>query len=484
MRFSKTAHGSGSRIVLVVGLVTALLAGSTHAEPVAETFESLIDPRIQIPLGSPGATGEEGSTTLIVASSAEAVSPALFMGEHVVVPNVFEEMEAAGANRFPLLVDGGIRYQQVYDASQFSSFGGPRFITRIAFRPDNAFGGAFTVNISDLEVSLSTIAAGPDDLVPTFADNLGLDNALVFDGPITLSSNDDPGPGDSRAFDVVLELVSPFPYDPAQGNLLLDVRNAEPGDNHIRLFFDAVFAADSVSRVFSFEGNPDSAVGARDTGGLVTHFGYVPMLVDNLIVSFSVEAGLLNATLDGEVVRPADAVDLDSGDVVFDAFPDSILEDIDAFHVMPDGTVVFSTSTDVTQGFGGIANIKNGDLVQWDGVDATLLFSEVVGFGSTHNNIDGFSILGNGKWLLSTTLSATLGGLSFQDGDIVEYDPDTDVATLYEGLDEATIFTDNPNSNPDIDALHANPDGSVIFSIRTDGIGRVGNGPTYGYAGG
>ncbi|MEE8475080.1 MAG: hypothetical protein V3T01_07010, partial [Myxococcota bacterium] len=115
-------------------------------------------------------------------------------------------------------------------------------------------------------------------------------------------------------------------------------------------------------------------------------------------------------------------------------------------------------------------------------VEATLLFSELIGFGGANNNIDAFSILPNGNWLLSTDLNATLGGLTFQNGDIVEYDPDADVATLHKGLDEATIFTGTPNSNPDIDALHARADGTVIFSIRSDGIGRVGNGPTYGFA--
>jgi hypothetical protein len=206
-----------------------------------------------------------------------------------------------------------------------------------------------------------------------------------------------------------------------------------------------------------------------------------PPLEGDVIVSFSVEAGLLNSTLGGEVVRPADAVDLETGELVFSAFPDTILEDIDAFHVMPEGEVVFSTSTDVTQGFGGIPYIRNGDLVLWDGEEATLLFSELIGFGSPYHNIDAFSILPSGSWLLSTDLDAILGGLAFENGDIVEYDPEADVATLYMGLDEATIFTGTPNSNPDIDALHATADGKVILSIRSDGIGRVGNGPTYGF---
>jgi hypothetical protein len=121
------------------------------------------------------------------------------------------------------------------------------------------------------------------------------------------------------------------------------------------------------------------------------------------VVSYGVEGGLPHiATLNGTPVRPADAVvasDVFTGELVFSAFPDVILEDIDALHVMPDGSVVFSTSTDVTQGFGGIPNIKNGDLVVWDGTTATLLFSELIGFGSALNNIDAFAILPSGNRL-------------------------------------------------------------------------------------
>jgi hypothetical protein len=89
--------------------------------------------------------------------------------------------------------------------------------------------------------------------------------------------------------------------------------------------------------------------------------------------------------------------------------------------------------------------------------------------------------LPNGNWLLSTVLPAILGGLSFQNGDIVEYDPVADAGTLYMGLDEATIFTGTPQSNADIDALQVDGDGSVIFSIRSNGIGQIGDDLIYGW---
>jgi len=235
--------------------------------------------------------------------------------------------------------------------------------------------------------------------------------------------------------------------------------------------------------------------GWEDAGGIarirftpLTRNGRVDSL-DNLmveaklpVVSFAVEADLGNETLNAADVRPADAVDTNSGNLEFSAFPDSPIEDIDAYDVLPNGHIVFSTSTDVSQGFGGLPYLNNGDLIEWAGSHASILFDEEIGFGGADANIDAFAPLPNGNWLLSTDLSATLGGLSFDNGDIVEYDPVNDVATLFMGLDEASIFTGDPQSNADIDALHVLADGRVIFSIRSDGIGQIGNGLTYSMA--
>ncbi len=193
----------------------------------------------------------------------------------VVVPNALTDVDPPGAtaNRFPLLVTGGIRYQQVYAASEFASFGGPQTITQIAFRPDAIFGSpAFTANIANIEVRLSTTSANPDGLSPTFANNLGADNTLVFSGPLTITSNFAPGPGNTRDFDVIIPLQTPFTFNPALGNLLLDVRNLS-GTNITNRFFDAPgVGGDPVSRLFGPEGNPNALTGTADTIGLVTQF--------------------------------------------------------------------------------------------------------------------------------------------------------------------------------------------------------------------
>ncbi|MCH8922984.1 MAG: lamin tail domain-containing protein, partial [Planctomycetes bacterium] len=86
-------------------------------------------------------------------------------------------------------------------------------------------------------------------------------------------------------------------------------------------------------------------------------------------------------------------------------------------------------------------------------------------------NIDALHVRDNGKIILSTTSDATLGGLSFSDGDLVEYDLETATARL--------IFSEGAfGSNEDINAIwvNENPQGRItelIFS--TDGSFSVGD---------
>jgi len=63
---------------------------------------------------------------------------------------------------------------------------------------------------------------------------------------------------------------------------------------------------------------------------------------------------------------------------------------------------------------------------------------------------------------LSTWEGATLGGLTFEDGDIVEYDPATDTATLL--FSESRLTPYNTIFPPDIDAIHIRDNGNIVFS--------------------
>jgi len=82
------------------------------------------------------------------------------------------------------------------------------------------------------------------------------------------------GPGNTKAFDIVIHLQTPFAYNPAAGNLLLFIDNISGASSNVGTdFFDAVNpAGDAVSRVFSAEGSPNDTTGSVDSVGLIAQF--------------------------------------------------------------------------------------------------------------------------------------------------------------------------------------------------------------------
>jgi hypothetical protein len=146
-------------------------------------------------------------------------------------------------NGFPFNNSDPMRYQQVYGSSDFGS--SPLTITGMDFTtaPANQSGGAFSGTISNISIFLSTTAAPVDGLSTNYNSNLGANDTQVFGGSLTLSSA-----GVNGVFDISIPFTTSFVYDPAAGNLLLDVQNfsgASTGQ------FGFEFAAgDTVSRLF------------------------------------------------------------------------------------------------------------------------------------------------------------------------------------------------------------------------------------------
>ena len=209
----------------------------------------------------------------------------------VVVPNANASVDADTINRFPLLVFHGMRYQQVYAASEFSSFSPEgELITGIAFRPDKDLGAPFgPLTLDDLTIGLSTTDSAPDALSATFSDNVGAHYKQVLNGSVTISSVDSPGPGDTRAFDVLINFDVPFLYNPTNGNLLLDILNGDEDDHDIGVFFDAEFTVgDTVSRAWGPEGTPSAVSGGTSSSGLVTLFITRPVPEPNSLAISSV----------------------------------------------------------------------------------------------------------------------------------------------------------------------------------------------------
>jgi hypothetical protein len=129
--------------------------------------------------------------------------------------------------------------------------------------------------------------------------------------------------------------------------------------------------------------------------------------------------------------------------------------DIDAAHVLDTGNIVLSTVAGTT--LGGLTFGK-GDLVEYNPTTytATLLLNENL-FSNAQPNIDAAYVRGNGNIILSTTGNATLGGLGFGKDDLIEYNPTTDVASLFF---DGNLFS----GNEDVDAVYLLSSGNIVLS--------------------
>ena len=194
------------------------------------------------------------------------------------VPNGLMQVEGNDGTEIPFNYLGPVRYQQVYDASQFSKVpAGGAFISRVFLRADcNSAGNQVSSNI---QVRLSTTPRVPDQLSAVFSENTGPDETLVC----TIARYV-PAPGGGPCPNTFIhsgdfDLDTPFMYDPAKGNLLLDLGKAltVPKTNLWRPpKQDAQNATgDSVSRAVAFSLTTTKAE-ILDTVGLVTYFEFFP----------------------------------------------------------------------------------------------------------------------------------------------------------------------------------------------------------------
>ena len=167
-----------------------------------------------------------------------------------------------------------------------------------------------------------------------------------------------------------------------------------------------------------------------------------------------------NATIGGLTFRDGDIARYDTvtgvATLYFNEDNFSANEDVDSLYILPNGNILLSTLNGAT--LGGLT-FRDGDVVQYNPLTntATLFFSEDL--FSNNVNVDGFSVLANGHYIISTVGNATLGGLTFRDGDLAEYNPVTGTASLFFNED---LFS----ANEDIDAVHVLSDGSILLSTR------------------
>jgi hypothetical protein len=196
-----------------------------------------------------------------------------------VVPYDLASVEGNTNNGYPFNIRplnvNSMRYQQVFDAAQFRNLRGPHQIITLVFRPDQTQGGRFLEAIDDIQINLSITSRTSLNLSTVFAENVGANDQVVFPrGPLHLSSSFLGPPFGAKFFDIFIPLSAPFVYDPARGNLLMDVRTYRTQAVITQL--DAHRANnDGVARVFSTDVN--LSVGRGDTVGLVTQFRAEPL---------------------------------------------------------------------------------------------------------------------------------------------------------------------------------------------------------------
>ena len=167
-----------------------------------------------------------------------------------------------------------IRYQQVYHASLFTNLPpGFPYLSEIIFRRDEDQIGNHSWTITNMQIRLSTTSRDPDDLFTTFADNVGPDEIVAL-GPKRFLMNNQ---GSQVNFRVPLD--RPFVYNPAAGNLLLEVRLDGIQDATGSSMDASRSTADGISRIWAT--NAAALVAnATDMDGLVTLFNFygVPAL--------------------------------------------------------------------------------------------------------------------------------------------------------------------------------------------------------------
>jgi hypothetical protein len=199
----------------------------------------------------------------------------------VIVPGNLANTEGNLNSISPLSVGAGFyspyitgRFQEIFDASQFSVFGTGQTITQVAFRGNsgNAPNGGLAI-LDDIEVRLSTSSKTPQTLSSTYADNANVDVTLVYSGPITFLRGYDAGT--PRSFNYIIPLQAGFVYNPALGALLLDIRviqGLDPSSQSPVPTFDYSTTTSSLSVVRSVSA---SSTGYSDpTGNVGNGRGY------------------------------------------------------------------------------------------------------------------------------------------------------------------------------------------------------------------
>jgi hypothetical protein len=201
----------------------------------------------------------------------------------IVSPSGYENIE--GEDSVPDSCCGPFRYQQVFPAEDFAALENkPHWLVNISIRPDESVTSPRTVLYPDIQTRLATMPVGPPNLSLRFDDNLGSDFKHWYRGPWPLVTDaQGPGPGPREFYNSDRPAgVTPYLYDPSQGNLLMD--------EIVRQGISPSPRGDQVPGILSgLGGEPNATHGSR-FGAVVYQFTFIPVPEPS---SFTLLAALL-----------------------------------------------------------------------------------------------------------------------------------------------------------------------------------------------
>lgn len=180
-------------------------------------------------------------------------------------------------------------------------------IFEISFRPDGVLEAPESAHYAALRLILAVTPF--DELILDFDVNLNdsVGRTVVYDGPATITTENVRLPGGTMAFDQTIQLQTPFPYSPQQGNLLIDFE-VSATDSPPLSDFSGTGGLDQVQQVDS------GPIGKRDGWTLPMQFSFRPMIhgdfdgsgqldaadIDLLSAAIGTAAPLLDINQDGE----------------------------------------------------------------------------------------------------------------------------------------------------------------------------------------
>jgi hypothetical protein len=200
----------------------------------------------------------------------------------IVSPGGYEDIEGPNFSG----EDGGVwpeaaRAQGIAHRSEFDALpAGGAWLTEIRFRPDGAVPVGQVASFGRVQWSLSVTQVDPLDISFTFADNITGTPVEVYNAAWSSTViNPDPPEAATRPFDFRYPLETPYFYNPAEGNLLMDIIYEMPGsgvNDLARFDTDASNAFPEKRNIWSGPLGVDSPVSFAATFTSINEFVFIP----------------------------------------------------------------------------------------------------------------------------------------------------------------------------------------------------------------